>query len=60
MRKMGRVAASALSLWLLALLFGVSRADAGEIPSFFALCYHNLEDKAPDQRYVGVSTGRFI
>lgn len=60
MRSTPRAAASALFLLFAALFLRGTCAEASEIPYFFALCYHNIEDKDPDQRYVGVSTGRFI
>jgi biofilm PGA synthesis lipoprotein PgaB len=42
------------------LLLWMSAAKAEEIPQFFALCYHNIEDEAPDQHYVGVTTRRLV
>lgn len=29
-------------------------------PSFLALCYHNVEERDPDQTYVGVTTARLV
>jgi biofilm PGA synthesis lipoprotein PgaB len=45
---------------LLASLLGMSVAQAEEIPQFFSLCYHNIEDDTPDQHFVGVTTRRFV
>jgi poly-beta-1,6-N-acetyl-D-glucosamine N-deacetylase len=42
------------------LVLGAVAAAAKEIPQFFALCYHNIEDSAPDQHYVGVTTRRLV
>ena len=58
-----RAAVAALVVITLAALgtaAGAKPAAPAPIPAFFALCYHNIEDKDPDQRYVGVSTGNFV
>jgi biofilm PGA synthesis lipoprotein PgaB len=51
--------AIALALAFL-VLAAIARAEAPPpAPSLFALCYHDVEDKDPDQRFVGVSTANF-
>jgi biofilm PGA synthesis lipoprotein PgaB len=47
-------------LLLLGLLAPPARAGYTEIPSFFALCYHDIEDDDVDQHYVGVTTRHFV
>src|SRR4051812_16306014 len=37
---------------------GIARAAAPGERSFIALCYHGVEDRDPDQTFVGVSTDR--
>ncbi len=54
----GKLAAALLLL--MDLLAAPARAGYTEIPSFFALCYHDIEDDAPDQHYVGVTTRHFV
>ena len=60
---LSRVACSG-PIGAIAILAGVllrtPAAAAAEIPQFFALCYHGVEDDAPDQRYVGVTTQRLV
>ena len=47
---------------VLALASLTSRASATEpaTRSFIALAYHNVEDSDPDQRFVGVTTAKFV
>jgi biofilm PGA synthesis lipoprotein PgaB len=47
-------------LLLAGLVLWTSAARAEEIPQFFALCYHNIEDEATDQHFVGVTTRRLV
>jgi poly-beta-1,6-N-acetyl-D-glucosamine N-deacetylase len=47
-------------LLLAGLLLRTSVTWAEEIPHFFVLCYHNIEDEAADQHYVGVTTRRLV
>jgi hypothetical protein len=47
-------------LLLAGLLLRTSVTRAEEIPHFFVLCYHNIEDEAADQHYVGVTTPRLV
>jgi poly-beta-1,6-N-acetyl-D-glucosamine N-deacetylase len=45
---------------LVGLAFALSSAKAAEIPTPFALCYHEVEDVDPDQKFVGVGTRKFV
>jgi poly-beta-1,6-N-acetyl-D-glucosamine N-deacetylase len=51
-----------LGMIALAAVLGLSGypAHAMSQQKFIALCYHNLEDTNPDQRFVGVSTSNFV
>lgn len=51
---------AAALLLLMGLLAAPARAGYTEIPSFFALCYHDIEDHDADQHYVGVTTRHFV
>lgn len=51
-----------LRLVLLLILVMVTPAAGAPVPgrSFLALCYHNVEDRDPDQTYVGVTTEKLV
>ena len=51
---------SALTMLLLTLAAPMARSAGPTSGSFIALCYHNVEDKDPDQSFVGVSTGNLV
>src|SRR5947209_2341673 len=48
-----------ITLLALMLVAATSIARAGD-RSFIALCYHGVEDRDPDQAFVGVSTDRLV
>ena len=55
-----RVASVAALASLLGLLLGATPAGAAPLPPLFALCYHDVADSVPNQKFVGVSTSKFV
>lgn len=51
---------SVLTMVLLIIAAPMAWGGAPQSRSFIALCYHNVEDKDPDQTFVGVSIGNLV